>query len=466
MRVIDHRRRPLGRRKRGLPRWLWPALKIAAIVAGSFVFVNLTMLLAYHNRVLPNYSAAAIPIGNLSFSRIDTRLSSDDWLPASIELKKDNLSKKFTGQELGITVDRQSTGKAIRSAHSWLPLLSLFTHHTIPVQLTTNDQFGDIAQQLGGYFTKEALPERIVLGDQNFAIAAPEAGFNLDTAQLKPALLKMLAEGGSTLEVPTVATHSGLPSGKLGGSLSLLNAQLGATITLMAAGKKQALSRAQIASFYEPSGQTQILSDTKMNQVIGAVADNFGLSPVNQSDAVQAAKYALNKSQPVNFVLAGSGATVHRYCTAARGVDAAALPELEQKLAATYGDPRGWNQAGIAFVHVASGCEYTVWLSAASQMTTFSSVCDNYYNCQAGNSVIVNADRWNQATPAWNDTKGTLEDYRILIIDHETGHRLGFYDNPTCPGAGQPAPVMMQQSIDLHGCTFNWWPTAAELAAL
>lgn len=79
---------------------------------------------------------------------------------------------------------------------------------------------------------------------------------------------------------------------------------------------------------------------------------------------------------------------------------------------------------------------------------------------------MVNYDRWTTATPPWNQTGGNIEDYRVLIISHETGHRLGFLDNPVCPGAGQPAYVMMQQSIDLKGCVFNIWPTQTELAQL
>jgi hypothetical protein len=133
----------------------------------------------------------------------------------------------------------------------------------------------------------------------------------------------------------------------------------------------------------------------------------------------------------------------------------------------TYNDARGWNDGGhIAFEHVRRGCQYTVWMSAAADMTTFGTICDDYYNCQAGHSVVLNYDRWTTATPPWNKTGGSIQDYRTLMIDHETGHRLGFPDNPVCPRKGRPAPVMMQQSMNLHGCVFNIWPRPAEFTRL
>ncbi|MFC7757142.1 DUF3152 domain-containing protein [Catellatospora bangladeshensis] len=50
-----------------------------------------------------------------------------------------------------------------------------------------------------------------------------------------------------------------------------------------------------------------------------------------------------------------------------------------------------------------------------------------------------------------------LDDYRAFALNHELGHQIG-YGHEACPAAGQPAPVMQQQSTDRKGCTPNPWP--------
>ena len=78
--------------------------------------------------------------------------------------------------------------------------------------------------------------------------------------------------------------------------------------------------------------------------------------------------------------------------------------------------------------------------------------------------MIINQERWKHASPAWNAANGALRDYRHMVVNHESGHFLGL-GHAGCPGAGRPAPVMMQQSKGLAGCRFNPWPTARELAS-
>jgi hypothetical protein len=130
--------------------------------------------------------------------------------------------------------------------------------------------------------------------------------------------------------------------------------------------------------------------------------------------------------------------------------------------AGTYADPRGWSLGGsIAFRRVASGGEFTLWLAAASQVPTFGSICDSEWSCTVGRNVIINETRWLTASPSWNASHHTLADYRHLVVNHETGHWLGF-GHQFCGGPGQLAPVMQQQSISLQGCQPNAWPLPFE----
>ena len=151
------------------------------------------------------------------------------------------------------------------------------------------------------------------------------------------------------------------------------------------------------------------------------------------------------------------------YVVETRGTIIADLAEFKQQANATLNDSRGWARMGVKFEEVASGGQFTLFLSEASQMTSFSaSVCDNIYSCQLGRNVIINQDRWLYATKAWNDGGGSLRDYRHMVVNHETGHWLG-HGHQTCKKAGTPAAVMQQQSISLQGCTFNPWPLDSEL---
>jgi hypothetical protein len=349
-----------------------------------------------------------------------------------------------------------------------LPLLSLVFSHKVPVELELdNSRFASAAKDLEAAFKKEPLPERIVTENGDFVVAQPEDGHELDVIKLRQELVGLLGLGEPQLEVPTKTIAAQGETGKLQDEMAALRKQLGANITFVRGDNKKQLSRADLSGLYEPSGQILKLSGDKISQFVAGVVSEFGITAVNQSEAVMAVHYAVNKQQPVEFVLAGQGAQVYHYCVAARGLDTSVLGEYRQKLAAVYAHPRGWNNGGqAAFVYAESGCDFTAWLSSAAEVVSFSPyICDNFYSCRVGPNVIVNYDRWMGATPSWNDAGGQLEDYRVMVINHETGHWLGF-GHRNCPGAGQPAPLMQQQSIDLQGCKFNPWPTPAELSSL
>lgn len=142
------------------------------------------------------------------------------------------------------------------------------------------------------------------------------------------------------------------------------------------------------------------------------------------------------------------------------GVDAAGFAAAVE---ATLGDPRSWGNGGrMSFQRVgvaeaeASGYEFKVTLVSPGSMETYcpGAGTGGYTSCRYGERAVINLARWATAVP---DYEGDIATYRLYVVNHEVGHALGNGHEP-CPGAGQVAPVMQQQTLGLEGCTKNAWP--------
>ena len=163
--------------------------------------------------------------------------------------------------------------------------------------------------------------------------------------------------------------------------------------------------------------------------------------------------------QPQTAV-ASSGGGKYVYDVQVRGSVRTSLGSFAGSVAQTLADARGWAQKG-AFSRGAT-TSFIIVLTSAANVPSFSSACSSSWSCRVGPYVIINEDRWLGATPSWNSAGGNLRDYQHMVINHEVGHWLG-NGHVNCGGAGQPAPIMQQQSINLQGCRHNAWPLPSEL---
>jgi hypothetical protein len=162
---------------------------------------------------------------------------------------------------------------------------------------------------------------------------------------------------------------------------------------------------------------------------------------------------------------AAAGPVVIPYEVRGRG-NISPLEDLAATAAAVYADPRGWSLGGsIRFERVDSGGAFTLWLAADALMSTFGGACGRLWSCRNGRNVVVNEDRWLGASESWLAAAAPLEGYRHMVLNHETGHWLGF-GHAGCSGTGALAPVMQQQSITLGACRPNSWPLPSERSAL
>jgi hypothetical protein len=130
---------------------------------------------------------------------------------------------------------------------------------------------------------------------------------------------------------------------------------------------------------------------------------------------------------------------------------------------ATLGDPRSWGNGGrmsfqrVGAAEAAAGqFEFRVSLVSPGNMESYCPGVGTggYTSCRYGDRAVINLARWATAVP---DYQGDVATYRQYVVNHEVGHVLGNGHQP-CPGAGQVAPVMQQQTLGLEGCVKNAWP--------
>ncbi|MCU1537936.1 MAG: hypothetical protein JWP82_2287 [Humibacillus sp.] len=128
-------------------------------------------------------------------------------------------------------------------------------------------------------------------------------------------------------------------------------------------------------------------------------------------------------------------------------------------------DPRGWQtKDGVRFVNVTpaqakAGAPVDLRITLASPDYT-DRLCAplqtrGQVSCHNGGRVVLNARRWLLGADAYGKD---LAGYRTYLVNHEVGHGIG-HAHEYCGGPGTVAPVMMQQTYGLKGCTAWPWPT-------
>ncbi|HEU4421015.1 MAG TPA: DUF3152 domain-containing protein [Pilimelia sp.] len=164
----------------------------------------------------------------------------------------------------------------------------------------------------------------------------------------------------------------------------------------------------------------------------------------------------------------GRSGTLRRFQVAVEHGVPEELGALAAMVDATLRDPRGWTAGQqMRFQRAGRGSphDFTFYLvtgATAQRMCAEGGVDirvggQPYTSCRAIGKVIINLARWRLSVPPYVDRKVPLAVYRQYLINHEVGHELG-HGHERCPGSGQPAPVMLKQTLGLEGCTTNAWP--------
>jgi hypothetical protein len=130
-------------------------------------------------------------------------------------------------------------------------------------------------------------------------------------------------------------------------------------------------------------------------------------------------------------------------------------------------DSRGWQGVdGIHFVNVsaaeaAKGAHVDIRVTLASPSLT-DKLCAplqtlSQVSCWNGERSVLNLRRWMLGDDSYGDD---VARYRMYQVNHEVGHGLG-HQHRQCPQKGKRAPVMVQQTLSLGGCTPWPFPSGA-----
>ncbi len=163
---------------------------------------------------------------------------------------------------------------------------------------------------------------------------------------------------------------------------------------------------------------------------------------------------------------APSKGRVVRYTVEIEGGLATAGSDYARTVASVLTDPRGWQAVDtVKFVNVTpdqakAGTKPDLRILLASP-DTVDSLCAplktrGQVSCHNLHHVVLNQRRWELGADAYGTD---VASYRTYLVNHEVGHGIG-HGHEQCPGTGRPAPVMMQQTYGLDGCSPWTWPSA------
>lgn len=453
-------------------RYIWNHTRkgrVLAVLLVLFGLINGFVYLQYSDRTYARTAINGQTVGTVPINDLNGRIQELPLIPETIVLTYQGKSTTVTPKDIGLQVDSRQTAQALANSRSWLPLANLFMEHRAELFVSVEPKtFERAINVLGKDYRREAQNASLVLRGNKFVVTPETNAQTIDVSGSQARIVDALTAGRTQAELMMRQTPPAITRASLQSSFDNLEAQRAADVGLTFQGKTKTFTPEEIGGWFVPQAGSFTLDAAKVDSAVNDAGLELGVNVTNAATASGEVKAAVAAKKAARIKLDGRplGKRTYSYCTAGRGVPQADVDGMSAIINSTLNAKRGWSLSNnISFVKSDTTCDFTIWLAAPDQMTSFGAICDAYWSCAVKPNVIFNWDRWRYTSEPWKKTGGSLDDYRVMVINHEVGHWLGF-DHSNCPVQGQLAPVMQQQSIDLQGCVFNPWPTATERTAL
>jgi hypothetical protein len=492
--------------------------KKIALIASAFILIVGLFSIAPNYVILrgktpPNLQVSQVDVGKLTPEEATDKIQTTLNL-ATIELLYKDQNIASNPSEAGITINNDQLSSTLTSSNIDI-LKPWYLANNKPLPLNFDES--KLAELLDDFEDPDFSPMQnagFTYEEDTLVITESQEGFGIDHRTVAITLKDNLQNslGSTTVEVSAAAIAPDITKADINENTDLINSVINNEYVI-AYDETSAVSapKADIASWISlernESGDIIIgVNEDNVKTFVQKVAEKYSVAPVNELTQTftsgreprivtqgQEGKKVVNTDnlaqELINNVQEKQGYTgkleyetiayqkiseevddnkisvTHTYTVETWGNVQASLSEFKSQAAQTLNSVQGWSGAGIAFQEVSSNGSFTLVLAEPSRVGDFSVYCSSEWSCRVGRYVIINDLRWREATTAWNNGGGSLRDYRHMVVNHEVGHWLGF-GHLNCPGAGQLAPVMQQQSMSLQGCRFNPWPTTSELNSL
>lgn len=481
----------------------------AAVLTIWLVVFILYPSVHYSGRTLPNTSVAGLDLGSKNQTQIVSAINSS-LADEQLTISRGNFSKSVSLQDAGLSANESEV--TLIDDRSWTDLFKpWFLNRSYALSFSVDqEKLQEQLKELESDNFRRPLPANYQLRDAKLVINDGLDGFGFDVDQIASDLSVKMSSNLASLSVNVLAKDI---SPKINDSVLTqakpeVESLLQKDIRLIADKKTFEPELKKVLSWIvvglEGDQPILSLSEDKISEYVDelsnslkreakdelvrkfvsgaeSVVDQAGVQGrrVNNKQAIVdqlltlvdkleiqvEIEFKKTNFQTVEELVDDTVTDTFTYEVAVWGSVNSNISEFKTQISETLQSSQGWRGAGVGFEQVDSDGDFTIVLAEPAEVDAISPGCDAVYSCRVGEFVIINDARWQGATTAWNNAGGSLRDYRHMVVNHETGHWLGF-GHSDCPGPNQKAPIMQQQSIDLQGCKFNPWPLPIELNSL